>query len=84
MRSLADAVRDPAVRRRGEVVPLPHPVYGENADLWGTGVPITFSDSTVGFDKPAPYLGADTDSVLRDLLGYEASRVESLRESGVV
>jgi CoA:oxalate CoA-transferase len=84
VRPLAEAVRDPAVRRRGEVVPLSHPVYGENADLWGTGVPITFSDSSVGFQRPAPFLGADTDSVLRDLLGYESSRVESLRESRIV
>jgi crotonobetainyl-CoA:carnitine CoA-transferase CaiB-like acyl-CoA transferase len=33
---------------------------------------------------PAPLLGADTDAVLRDLLGCSESEIARLRESQVV
>jgi crotonobetainyl-CoA:carnitine CoA-transferase CaiB-like acyl-CoA transferase len=29
-------------------------------------------------------LGEDTDEVLRDLLGYDAGRIASLRETGTI
>lgn len=33
---------------------------------------------------PAPGLGADTETVLRDLLGYPPERIESMRSAGVL
>jgi crotonobetainyl-CoA:carnitine CoA-transferase CaiB-like acyl-CoA transferase len=31
-----------------------------------------------------PELGADTEAVLRDMLGYDASRIAELRDKGVI
>lgn len=84
VRSLADAVRDPRVQARGEVVRIQHPAYDVEAELWGTGVPITFSRSEVGLDNPAHPLGADTENVLTDLLGYPGERIAKLTELKVI
>ncbi|HLS73277.1 MAG TPA: CoA transferase [Actinomycetaceae bacterium] len=84
VRSTAEAVRDPRVLRREEVVPLTHAQYGQSEELLGSGVPITFSASTVRLDRPAPALGEHTDNVLGDLLGYDAERIRDMREQGVL
>ena len=84
VRELADAVRDPRVQARGEVVRIQHPGFEVETELWGTGVPITFSRSEVGLDRPAHALGADTHEVLAELLGYSAERIAALGASRVV
>ena len=84
VRALADAVRDPRVQSRREVVRIQHPDFDVDTELWGTGVPITFSRSRVGLDEPAHPLGADTEDVLGGLLGYSAERIAGLAASRVV
>lgn len=84
VREPEEAVRDPLVRSRGEVVPLEHPRYGATADISATGVPIVFSAARVGFDGPAPALGEHNEQVYGELLGYDADRIAALRASGVV
>lgn len=84
VRSLADAVRDPRVQERGEVVRIQHPDYDVDTELWGTGVPITFSRSRVGLDRPAHALGADTDDVLSGLLGYSPEHIADLSAARIV
>lgn len=84
VRTLADAVRDPRVQARGEIVRIQHPDYDVDAELWGTGVPITFSRSEVGLEKPAHALGADTQNVLGGLLGYAPEQIAALGESQVI
>ncbi|WP_230114268.1 CaiB/BaiF CoA transferase family protein [Microbacterium oxydans] len=84
VRSLADAVRDPRVQARGEVVRIQHPAYDVDAELWGTGVPITFSRSEVGLDRPAHPLGADTEQVLRELLGYQGEQIAVLADAKAI
>lgn len=84
VRSTAEAVRDPLVLDREEVVPLTHARYGQTEELLGSGVPITFSRSTVALDRPAPALGEHTDTVLGELLGYDADRVRAMRDRGVL
>jgi crotonobetainyl-CoA:carnitine CoA-transferase CaiB-like acyl-CoA transferase len=84
VRALADAVRDPRVQARREVVRIQHPGFDVDTELWGTGVPITFSRSQVGLDRPAHALGADTEDVLSELLGYSAERIAALGASRVV
>ena len=84
VRSPADAVRDPRVRARGETVPLEHPEFGRVADVIGTGLPITFSDATPGFARPAPLVGQDNALVYGEWLGYGPSRVEKLRADGII
>lgn len=84
VRALADAVRDPRVQSRREVVRIQHPDFHVDTELWGTGVPITFSRSEVGLDRPAHALGADTQDVLEELLGYSAERIAGLADARVV
>lgn len=78
------AVRDPLVRQRGEVVPLRHPSYEDIVELWGSGLPITMSDSATGLDRPAPALGAHNHEVLAGLLGYDAARIAALSDGKVL
>jgi benzylsuccinate CoA-transferase BbsF subunit len=76
-----DLATDEHLRERGCPVTLNHPEVG-----WRThvGAPwrIQNRDSLLG--TPAPLRGADTDSVLSDLLGYSTDRIAQLRESGVL
>ncbi|REE04836.1 CoA transferase [Citricoccus nitrophenolicus] len=83
VRSTAEAVRDPQVVQRGEVVPLVHPKFGHFEGLYGSGVPVVFSASQTTLDVPAPHLGEHTDAVL-GAIGYDAGRIEGLRAAGVL
>ncbi|NKQ51345.1 CoA transferase [Amycolatopsis sp. K13G38] len=78
------AVRDPLVRAREEVVPVVHPRYGDVADLAATGVPIRFSASRAGFDRPAPALGEHNDQVYRERLGYSEREIADLAAESVI
>lgn len=83
VRSTAEAVRDPAVIRRGDVLPLHHPRFGHFEGLYGSGLPIVFSTSQSSLAEPAPYLGEHTDAILQEM-GYDDGRVEELRAAGVL
>jgi len=48
------------------------------------GVPIRFSDASVGFERPAPAVGQDNALVYGDWLAYGAARVDALRSAGVI
>lgn len=84
VRTTAEAVRDPLVLQRQEVVPLEHPRFGAPEELYATGVPIRMSGCPTTLDQPAPALGEHTDTVLADLLGYDAATIAALRESGAL
>jgi CoA:oxalate CoA-transferase len=79
-----EAVHDPLVRERGEVVTLRHRTYGDVADLSGTGMPILFSGADVGFDEPPPDLGEHNHRVYGGLLGYSDQDVARLAEQSVI
>ena len=49
-------------------MPLEHPEFGHVADVIGMGVPIRFSDASVGSDRPAPAVGQDNGLVYGDWL----------------
>lgn len=84
VREPRDAVRDPLVREREEVVPVTHPRYGQVGDLAATGVPIRFSSARAGFDRPAPALGEHNDAVYRGRLGYSEEQVCELAAEAVI
>lgn len=84
VRSTAEAVRDPLVIGRGEVVQLAHPEHGMQEDLFGSGIPFLMSGADTSLDRPAPHLGQHTEQVLRGLLGYTDELVVELTEHGVV
>jgi CoA:oxalate CoA-transferase len=83
VRTTAEAVRDPQVTSRGEVVPLVHPKYGHFDGLFGSGIPVLFSESHTDLTVPAPGLGEHTEGILGDL-GYSTERIDQLREAGVL
>jgi crotonobetainyl-CoA:carnitine CoA-transferase CaiB-like acyl-CoA transferase len=78
------ATRDPRVVQRGETVPLRHPKYGAVEDVYGMGMPMTFSDSNVGFDQPPPELGEHNDMVYGQVLGYPPEKIAELKTRKVI
>src|SRR5690606_408412 len=66
VRDTAQAVRDPLVLQRREVVPLVHPEHGHLEGLYGSGLPVNFSRSRADLSQPAPGLGEQTEDVLRE------------------
>jgi crotonobetainyl-CoA:carnitine CoA-transferase CaiB-like acyl-CoA transferase len=86
VRSPREAVRDPRVLARGEAVPLTHPLYGApaNAEVYGMGVPIKFSEAHASFDRPAPRVGEHNQAVYGDWLGYSAEQLRELEALGIV
>jgi crotonobetainyl-CoA:carnitine CoA-transferase CaiB-like acyl-CoA transferase len=78
------AVSDPRVVGRRETVLLEHPKYGLVEEVYGTGIPIQFSEAVVGFDQPAPEIGEHNELVYQQFLGYSEERVEELRSLGVI
>ncbi|HEY4363109.1 MAG TPA: CoA transferase [Bryobacteraceae bacterium] len=83
VRSPAEAVRDPQVVARGETVRLRHSAAAD-ADVYGPGVPIVFSGSTVELDEPPPGIGEHNRPVYGDLLGYTQGELDRLQSAGVI
>jgi crotonobetainyl-CoA:carnitine CoA-transferase CaiB-like acyl-CoA transferase len=84
VRTPAQAVQDPAILARGGVAPLKHPKVPASLQTAVSGVPIRFSECTVGYDRPAPMLGDDTDSVYARLLGLDEESLRGLRSRKVI
>jgi crotonobetainyl-CoA:carnitine CoA-transferase CaiB-like acyl-CoA transferase len=78
------ATRDPRVVQRGETMPLVHPIHGAVEDVYGMGMPFTFSGSNVGLDQPPPALGEHNDMVFGQVLGYSSERIAELKLHKVI
>lgn len=76
-----DLVEDPHMEARGYQVRLPHPVVGTRVHA---GIAWKMSETPCRVRKAAPVLGADTDSILTDLLGYSPTEIERLRQNQVL
>jgi crotonobetainyl-CoA:carnitine CoA-transferase CaiB-like acyl-CoA transferase len=80
-----EAKRHPDRLARGETVPLEHPVYGDAGEaLYCSGLPIRMSGSFVGYDQPAPELGAGNNEIYGGLLGYDAEKLAALSQKKVI
>ncbi|HEY4371750.1 MAG TPA: formyl-CoA transferase [Burkholderiales bacterium] len=76
--STEDLADDVHVRGRDMYVELDHPQRGK----WhNVGMPIKLSDSPADI-KRSPLLGEHTDEVLKEVLGFDDTRVASLRSAG--
>jgi crotonobetainyl-CoA:carnitine CoA-transferase CaiB-like acyl-CoA transferase len=84
VRSPAAAVRDPRVLARRETEPLLHPRGTGDPEIIGMGLPIAFSESSVGPQSTAPAVGQDNERVYRDWLGYSSERLASLVRDAVI
>jgi crotonobetainyl-CoA:carnitine CoA-transferase CaiB-like acyl-CoA transferase len=76
-----DLATDAHLRERGYLVEMEHPIVGRRIHM---GIPWTMSGTPCRIGSAAPLRGADTDSVLHELLGYSADRIKTLRDAGVL
>ncbi len=79
--TLAQVFEDPQVKHRGMVASLDHPLAGK-VDLVAN--PIHFSETPVSYDRAPPLLGADSATVLAEILGLDQAAIAALREDGII
>ena len=77
---LAAAFENPQVKHRGIRALVDHPAHGSIPLLHS---PFRFSETPVQHRAP-PQMGADTDAVLREELGFADAELAGLRASGVL
>ena len=78
---LAEVFEDEQVRARGMRVEVPHP-SGATAPLVRN--PIRMSATAPEVRSAPPTLGEHTDTVLREVLGYDAATIAELRRKAVI
>jgi len=81
VRTLTEALASPEVIERGMVVDV---AGDKGSDYKTVASPFFFSDSRTRRPTATPKLGADTDAVLSDILGYSTTRIEELRAVDVI
>ena len=83
VRTVAEVLADPRLHATGALQPLSHPRFGP-IDAVGMGLPISFSGSQAGFERPARELGASNDAVYGDLLGLSESEIGDLKAHNII
>jgi len=76
-----DIAEDPDLLERGYLVQLDHPEVGKRIHA---GVPWKMSGTPCAVRSAAPIRGADTEAILKSLLGYSSDRVEQLQKAGIL
>ncbi len=76
--STEDLATDEHVRGRDMWVELDHPQRGK---WWNVGMPIKLSASPAKIER-SPTLGEHTDEILKEVLNYDESRINSLKQAG--
>ncbi|HET8853606.1 MAG TPA: CoA transferase, partial [Ktedonobacteraceae bacterium] len=79
--STGEFVEDPHIKARGFMESFDHPVVGEKRY---PGVPFKLSETPGYIHRPAPCLGADTEHVLKNILGMSDEQIKELDEVGVL
>jgi crotonobetainyl-CoA:carnitine CoA-transferase CaiB-like acyl-CoA transferase len=78
--NLADVFSDPQVLHRGMFLEMSHPTLGS---IKQTGLPIKFSLTPGGLDRPPPLLGEHNREVLKEL-GYSDVEIGQMAEKSVL
>ena len=79
--STSEFVEDPHIQARGFIESFDHPVVGEKRY---PGVPFKMSETPGYIHRPAPCLGADTEHVLKDILGMSDEEIKQLDDEGIL
>ncbi|MEL0013385.1 MAG: CaiB/BaiF CoA-transferase family protein, partial [Alphaproteobacteria bacterium] len=81
--TLDQVFEDPHVKARDMVVNVPHPLAGpDGAALIAS--PLKLSGTPVEYRYHPPLLGQHTDEVLREVLGYDNTKIAELRSAGAI
>jgi crotonobetainyl-CoA:carnitine CoA-transferase CaiB-like acyl-CoA transferase len=79
VRTVGEAIRSPEARERGIVTRIPHDTVGWVPNV---NLPIRYSETPIVDPVAAPRVGQHTDSILRELLGYDDARLAKLADAG--
>jgi crotonobetainyl-CoA:carnitine CoA-transferase CaiB-like acyl-CoA transferase len=79
--TIADVFADPQVQARGMRLDLPHPAIGSVPSVAN---PIKYSATPLSYRSAPPMLGADTDEILRGILGIAPAEIARMRKTGIV
>jgi crotonobetainyl-CoA:carnitine CoA-transferase CaiB-like acyl-CoA transferase len=79
VRTVGEALRSPEAQARGVVTRIAHPTLGEMPNI---ASPIRYERTPVADPVPAPDIGQHTVEVLRDVLGYDQERIDTLARAG--
>lgn len=79
--TIADVFADPQVQARGLRLDLPHPAIGSVPSVAN---PIKYSVTPISYRSAPPTLGADTDEILREMLGVTPAEIARLRKACIV
>lgn len=77
VRTVEEVLASPEVAERGMV-------YEAEGGVRFTGSPMHFSGTPVRKPSPPPALGEHSDTILRDVLGYDEARLRDLRAARVI
>lgn len=81
VRDLEEVVNDPNMHARGSLQRISHPDYG---DIVVPHSPMRYEGNELLPLRPSSRLGAETDKVLQDFLGYDDSAIAELKSDAVV
>ena len=84
VRTPNEAVSDPLLLQDGSVAQLEHPHYGKVEGVFGSGLPMQFSETAAELDQPAAHLGEHNSLVYGQLLGYSQACLDDLARDGVI
>lgn len=76
--NIAQTFSHPQVLARNMIHEIEHPKAGK-IKLCGT--PVKYSHTKPSIRTPPPLLGQHTDEVLKDLMGYDSDKIQSLKDS---
>jgi crotonobetainyl-CoA:carnitine CoA-transferase CaiB-like acyl-CoA transferase len=79
--TMDEVFKDAQVLHRNMLVEVDHPSAGK---IKMAGIPVKYSGTEATIRRPPPRLGEHTDEILSELLGFDASKRESLREKGII
>ena len=77
---LADVFSDPQIEARDMLQEMQHPTAGK---IKQTGIPVKFSRTPGGLDRPPPLLGQHNHEILADI-GYDDAGIKSLVQREVI
>ncbi|HEV2530703.1 CaiB/BaiF CoA-transferase family protein [Phenylobacterium sp.] len=76
-----DMLEDPQYRAREAIVEVPHPVFGQ-VKMQNAFPKLSATPGRVRW--PGPALGAHTDEVLREIVGFTPEKIAALKAKGVI